>query len=247
MNLSRSQIEMLQRSVRHPASLPAPALARSAGEDMAAADRVDRALKDASWTIAHADALGTTCRSDDAGARLPLRRHPGRLERADRREPVRTMTKNDDLSGSPGHSEANVTGDACPSDGSRDRMILEHLLSGDSRALATLLLEGHVPGPAVRQCLALMLLDWPEADALVAQRPALNQGVWQLPFRLVAKARPRKRARRASENNERSDASLQTVTRRVGELQSDAAFARVDEAVLALIKSGQEKHWSDRR
>jgi hypothetical protein len=157
------------------------------------------------------------------------------------------MTKNEDLSGLPGLKEARaVTGDASPPARSRDRMILEHLLSGDTRALATFLLEGHVPGPAVRQCLALMLLDWPEADALVAERPALNQGIWRLPFRLVAKARPRKRGRRAPENNDRDSSSLQTVTRRVGELQLDAAFARVDEAVSTLIKSGQQRNSGDR-
>ncbi|MGA2125273.1 MAG: hypothetical protein ABSG76_03885 [Xanthobacteraceae bacterium] len=157
------------------------------------------------------------------------------------------MTKNDNMSSLPAANEArDAVGDARPPDRLRDRMILEHLLSGNTRELATLLLEGHVPGPAVRQCLALMLLDWPEADALVAERPALNQGIWRLPFRLVAKARPRKRGRRSPESIDRDASSLQTVTRRVGELQLDAAFARVDEAVFALIRSGPERNSTDR-
>jgi hypothetical protein len=120
----------------------------------------------------------------------------------------------------------------------RDRIILERLLSGDTRALATLLLAGHIPGPTVRQCLALMLLDWSEAEAAVAAKPALNQELWQLPFRLIAKSRPRKRARRR--NLEQNGLQRDNVDRLVEELGYDAALARVNEAVLSLIAPGRK-------
>ena len=120
----------------------------------------------------------------------------------------------------------------------RDRVILERLLSGDTRALSTLLLAGHIPGPTVRQCLALMLLDWSEAEAAVAAKPTLNQELWQLPFRLITKSRPRKRGRRR--DLEQNDV-LQTdnVNRLVEELGYDAAIARVNEAVSSLIGPGR--------
>jgi hypothetical protein len=119
-----------------------------------------------------------------------------------------------------------------------DRVILERLLSGDTRALSTLLLAGHIPGPTVRQCLALMLLDWSEAEAAVAAKPTLNQELWQLPFRLITKSRPRKRGRRR--DLEQNDV-LQTdnVNRLVEELGYDAAIARVNEAVSSLIGPGR--------
>jgi hypothetical protein len=114
-----------------------------------------------------------------------------------------------------------------------DRIILERLLSGDTRALATLLLAGHIPGPTVRQCLALMLLDWPEAKAAVTAKPALNQELWQLPFRLIAKSRPRSRGRQPGA--EKTIAQGDNVNRLVEELGYDAAIARVNEAVSFLI------------
>ena len=121
----------------------------------------------------------------------------------------------------------------------RDRIILERLLSGDTRALATLLLAGHIPGPTARQCLALMLLDRSEAEAAVAAKRALNQELWQLPFCLVVKCRPRKRRRRRGVE-ENGDAILQgdPVSRLVEELRYDAAIARVNEAVSSLIALG---------
>jgi hypothetical protein len=122
----------------------------------------------------------------------------------------------------------------------RERVILEQLLTGDTRGLANLLLEGHIPGPTIRQCLALMLLDWPEADAAVAAKPALNQELWRLPFRLVARARPRRRSSRG--RGKKAGASVdpaENVSRLVEELSYDAAIARVDEAVLSLIKTGR--------
>jgi len=121
----------------------------------------------------------------------------------------------------------------------RDRVILERLLSGDTRALATLLLAGHIPGPTARQCLALMLLDWSGADAAVAAKPALNQELWQLPFRLIVKCRPRKRRRRRGVE-ENGEAILQgdDVSRLVEELAYDAAIARVNEALSSLIAPG---------
>lgn len=114
-----------------------------------------------------------------------------------------------------------------------DRIILERLLAGDTRALATLLLAGHIPGPTVRQCLALMLLDWPEAKAAVAAKPALNQDLWQLPFRLIAKSRPRSRGRQRGA--EKTIVQGDNVNRLVEELGYDAAIARVNEAVSFLI------------
>jgi hypothetical protein len=125
-----------------------------------------------------------------------------------------------------------------PLDVARDRLILEQLLSGDSGALAAALLDGHMPGLAVRQCLGLMLLDWPEAEAAVAAKPALNEDLWRLPFRLIAKARPRKRGRRRSPDD--GDAASANVSRLVGDLSYDAAIARVDEAVANLIKTGRD-------
>jgi hypothetical protein len=117
-----------------------------------------------------------------------------------------------------------------------DRIILEQLLLGDTRALATLLLAGHIPGPTVRQCLALMLLDWPEAEAAVAAKPALNQELWQLPFRLIAKSRPRKRGRqRSAEKDEETRLRGANVNRLVEELGYDAAIARVNEAISSLV------------
>jgi len=124
----------------------------------------------------------------------------------------------------------------------QDRIILEQLPSGDTRALATLLLAGHIPSPTVRQCLALMLLDWPEAQAAVAAKPALNQKLWQLPFRLIAKSRPRKRGRqRGAENDEGTILQEADVNRLVEELSYDAAIARVNEAISSLLDrpSGQ--------
>jgi hypothetical protein len=129
-----------------------------------------------------------------------------------------------------------------------DRIILEQLLSGDTRALATLLLSGHIPGPTVRQCLALMLLDWPEAEAAVAAKPALNQKLWQLPFRLIAKSRPRKRGHQSAEKDEGTILQGAHVKRLVGELSYDAAIARVNEAIWSLINprpSGQPGPGSD--
>jgi hypothetical protein len=122
----------------------------------------------------------------------------------------------------------------------RDRVILERLLSGDTRALATLLLAGHIPGPTVLQCLALMLLDWSEAEAAVAAKPALNQELWQLPFRLITKSRPRKRGRRRDlEHNDGVMPQRDDVNRLVEELGYDAAIARVNEAVSSLIAPGE--------
>jgi hypothetical protein len=124
-----------------------------------------------------------------------------------------------------------------------DRIILEQLLSGDTRALATFLLAGHIPGPTVRQCLALMLLDWPEAEAAVAAKPALNSELWQLPFRLITKSRPRKRGRRVgAAKDEGTILQTANVNRLVEELGYDAAVARVNEAISTLIdpsRSGQ--------
>ena len=115
-----------------------------------------------------------------------------------------------------------------------DRIILEQLLAGDTRALATLLLSGHIPGPTVRQCLALMLLDWPDAKAAVAAKPALNQELWQLPFRLIAKSRPR--SRRRQHGAEKTIVQGDNVNRLVEQLGYDAAIARVNEAVSFLIE-----------
>jgi hypothetical protein len=124
-----------------------------------------------------------------------------------------------------------------------DRIILEQLLSGDTRALATFLLAGHIPGPTVRQCLALMLLDWSEAEAAVAAKPALNSELWQLPFRLITKSRPRKRGRRLGVvKDEGTILRRANVNRLVEELAYDAAIARVNDAISTLIdpcRSGQ--------
>jgi hypothetical protein len=86
-----------------------------------------------------------------------------------------------------------------------------------------------------------MLLDWSEAEAAVAAKPALNQELWQLPFRLIAKSRPRKRGRRRNlEQNGGAILQRDNVDRLVEELGYDAALARVNEAVLSLIAPGRK-------
>ena len=81
-----------------------------------------------------------------------------------------------------------------------------------------------------------MLLDWPEAEAAVAAKPALNQNLWQLPFRLIAKSRPRKHGRqRGAEKDEGTVLQGPHVNRLVEELSYDAALARVNEAISSLI------------
>jgi hypothetical protein len=72
----------------------------------------------------------------------------------------------------------------------RDRIVLERLPSTDTWALATPLLAGHIPGPTARQCLALMLLDWSEAKAAVAAKPAPSHELWQSSFRLTNRQVP---------------------------------------------------------
>ena len=84
-----------------------------------------------------------------------------------------------------------------------------------------------------------MLLDWSEAEAAVAAKRALNQELWQLPFCLIVKCRPRKRRRRRGVE-ENADTILQgdDVSQLVEELGYDAAIARVNEAVSSLIALG---------
>lgn len=60
MKLSRRQIELLERTARHPGRPQAAAYDRPAGEEAADADRVVRALEEAMWAIAHLDALAPT-------------------------------------------------------------------------------------------------------------------------------------------------------------------------------------------
>jgi hypothetical protein len=152
------------------------------------------------------------------------------------------MTSKGDVPGMPRDPELKhlIRDEAQSQHAARDRIVLERLLSGDTRALASVLLADHIPGQTVRQCLALMLLDWPEAEAAVAAKPALNQELWRLPFRLVARSRPRKPGRRRGfEKNEVAILQDDNVNRLVEELGYDAAIARVDEAVSSLIHTGR--------
>jgi hypothetical protein len=83
----------------------------------------------------------------------------------------------------------------------RDRVINEWLLQGDTRALAALLIDGHLPGDSVRLVLALMLLDESEAEATI-ERLGLDLELWSLPYRLEPRGKPRS-GRLANKNDER--------------------------------------------
>src|ERR1700681_2732838 len=120
-------------------------------------------------------------------------------------------------------------------DKARDRIILDWLKRGDSKALAALLIDGHVPAPNVRVVLALMLLDIADADAAIA-RHNLDPELWQLPYRLVIKAYPRKhRHPRSPEKVERDRLLDKNVGRLMPELVYQAAVALLDEAVRASV------------
>jgi hypothetical protein len=118
-------------------------------------------------------------------------------------------------------------------DKARNRVILDWLKRGDTKALSALLIDGHVPAANVRVVLALMLLDIADADAAIAQNK-LDPELWQLPYRLVIKAYPRKhRHLRSPDKVERDQFLDKNVGRLMPELGYQAAVARLDEAVRA--------------
>src|SRR5580704_3143925 len=82
-----------------------------------------------------------------------------------------------------------VRSEGMPLNKARDRVVLDWLQRGDTRALAALLADGHWPGPTVRLSMAVMLLDDADADGTLA-RLRLDPELWHLPYRLVVKARP---------------------------------------------------------
>ena len=84
----------------------------------------------------------------------------------------------------------------------RDRVINEWLLQGDTRALAALLIDGHLLGDTARLVLALMLLDEPHAEATIEQL-GLDPELWRLPYRLELKGKPRSGRSANVENAER--------------------------------------------
>jgi hypothetical protein len=112
----------------------------------------------------------------------------------------------------------------------RDRVILNWLKRGDIRALAGLLMDGHVPAPNVRFQFAMMLLDDADFDAAIA-RTRLDPDLWQLPYRLVIKSRSARRRR--SLDTKKSDRLDQGVGGLVPELRYEAAIELIDQAVRA--------------
>ena len=122
-----------------------------------------------------------------------------------------------------------------PRDKARDQVIMDSLKRGDCRALAAMLIDGHVPAPNVRFVLALMLLDNEEADAAIVSQH-VKPDSWWLPHRLVIKARPaqprRPNGAEKAAGAERSSGPL------MPDLGYQAAIARLDQAVLATDSGG---------
>jgi hypothetical protein len=120
-----------------------------------------------------------------------------------------------------------------PRDKARDQVILQSLKRGDSRALAALLIDGHVPAPNIRFVLALMLLDNEDAEAVLA-RQNLDPDPWWVPHRFLIKPRPAQPRRPRGEGK---TAGQLSATRTSGsgmpDLAYQAAIARLDQAVLA--------------
>jgi hypothetical protein len=120
-----------------------------------------------------------------------------------------------------------------PRDKARDRVILASLKRGEINALATMLIEGHVPAPNVRFVLALMLLDNDAAETALA-RQNVDPDPWWVPHRFVVKPRPAQ-PRRA--HGAGKAAGERGAARRSGPLMPDlayeAAIACLDQAVLA--------------
>ncbi len=112
----------------------------------------------------------------------------------------------------------------------RDRVILNWLKRGDIRALAGLLMDGHVPAPNVRFQVALMLLDDADFDAAIA-RARLDRDLWQLPYRFVVKTRSARRRRSLGASG--SDRSEKSTGGLLPELRYQAAVELIDQAVLA--------------
>jgi hypothetical protein len=123
----------------------------------------------------------------------------------------------------------------------RDQVIMGELRAGNADALATMLIEGHVPSPNVRFALALMLLDTDHAEAAIARQHADPASLW-LPHRLVMKSRAAQ---------PRLDRSAGAVTKSNGKASSpgkpgavlhdlgyEAAIARLDQAVLSTDAPG---------
>jgi hypothetical protein len=94
----------------------------------------------------------------------------------------------------------------------RNRVIIEWLLAGDSRALAALLLDGHVLGETARVVLALMLLDETDAKATIEQRH-LDPETWRFPYRFMLKGGRAAGRRFSPENAERDRLLAENVNR----------------------------------
>jgi hypothetical protein len=160
------------------------------------------------------------------------------------------MPKNEDgVPGTPWDRQVAhlVRSEGLPRGKARDRVILDWLKRGDSKALAALLIDGHVPAPNVRVVLALMLLDNGYADAVIA-RHNLDPELWQLPYRLVIKASPGKhRSARSPKKEERHRLLDKNVGRLMPELGYEAAIAQVDEAVRATGGAVGKQAIRDRR
>lgn len=122
-----------------------------------------------------------------------------------------------------------VRSEGLPRGSARDRVILKWLKRGDSRALAGLLMDGHVPAPKVRFQFALMLLDDADADAAIA-RAGLDSDL--LPYRLVIKSRSARR-RRSLDQNESDRVPDKSASGLMPELRYAAAVELIDQAVRA--------------
>jgi hypothetical protein len=159
----------------------------------------------------------------------------GRAFRAIRMPSETHMRKNDDDGSSmPWDRQVVhlVRSEGLPRDKARDRVILDWLKRGDSKALAALLIDGHMPAPNVRIVLALMLLDIADVDAAI-NRHNLDPELWQLPYRLVMKVNPGKRRHPGRARAERDRLLDKNVGRLMPELGYQAAIDRLDEAVRA--------------
>jgi hypothetical protein len=118
-------------------------------------------------------------------------------------------------------------------DKARDRVILAYLKRGDSKALAALLIDGHVPAPNIRFVLALMLLETEDAEAALA-RQNINPDPWWVPYRFAIKTRPAQPRRpHGAEKSTRERGPARTSGPVMPDLAYQAAIAYLDQAVLA--------------
>lgn len=111
----------------------------------------------------------------------------------------------------------------------RDMTILRWLTTGNVRALAAMLLQGHQPGSAVLIYLGKMLL---EADDVTFTVP--SRGTYPVPYRLVAKKRTRTKGRKRDPENDIRDL---LIARNVARLSKDGGY---EAAVARMVEVSKE-------